>query len=235
MPTSAALDRVAEAKGKECFETPTGWKFFGNLLDAGRIALCGEESFGTGSDHIREKDGIWAALAWLQILASRKQSVEGVLKDHWSTYGRNFFTRYDYENCQADPCNEMMSELQGFVDDKSNVGKVYTATSGDKSFEVSKADNFEYVDPIDKSVSRNQGIRVFFTDGSRFVMRLSGTGSSGATVRLYVDTYEADKEKQTKSAAEMLAPCIDVALQISKLPSYTGRNEPTVITQIRES
>jgi len=231
MPTSAALDRVAEAKGKECFETPTGWKFFGNLLDAGRISLCGEESFGTGSDHIREKDGIWAALAWLQILASRKQSVEDVLKDHWAIYGRNFFTRYDYENCQADPCNAMMADLQSFVDDSSNSsGKVFTASSGGKTFEVSKADNFEYVDPIDKSVTKNQGIRVFFTDGSRFVMRLSGTGSSGATVRLYVDTYEADKEKTTKSAAEMLAPCIDVALQISKLPSYTGRTEPTVIT-----
>lgn len=168
-------------------------------------------------------------MAWLQILASRKQSVEEVLKDHWATYGRNFFTRYDYENCESGPCETMMADLQKFVDDSSNIGKVFTSTSG-KSFEVSKADNFEYVDPIDKSVSKNQGIRVFFADGSRFVMRLSGTGSSGATVRLYVDTFEGDKEKQTKSAAEMLAPCIDVALQISKLPSFTGRNEPTVIT-----
>merc|ERR1740123_1081506 len=231
MPTSGAVDRVAAKRGLECFDTPTGWKYFGNLLDAERIVLCGEESFGTGSDHVREKDGVWAALAWLQILASRKQSVEDVLKDHWAIYGRNFFTRYDYENCQADPCNAMMAELQSFVDDSSNaIGKVFTASSGGKTYEVSKADNFEYEDPIDKSVTKNQGIRVFFTDGSRFVMRLSGTGSSGATVRLYVDTYEADKEKTTKSAAEMLAPCIDVALQISKLPTYTGRTEPTVIT-----
>ena len=194
--------RVAASKGKECFETPTGWKYFGNLLDAGRIALCGEESFGTGSDHIREKDGIWAALAWLQILASKKQSVEEVLKEHWALYGRNFFTRYDYENCQAEPCAQMMNELQSFVDNSENIGKffyleffkllcsilkyyviifcpilgkIFTSSSG-KSFTVSKADNFEYTDPIDKSVTKNQGIRIFFQDGSRIVMRLSGTG-----------------------------------------------------------
>ena len=229
MPTSAALDRVAQAKGKECFETPTGWKFFGNLLDAGRIALCGEESFGTGSDHIREKDGIWAALAWLQILASKKQSVEQVLKDHWNTYGRNFFTRYDYENCESEPCQEMMAELEKFTDDQANIGKKYTSASG-KSFIISKMDNFAYTDPIDGSVTKNQGLRIFFEDGSRIVMRLSGTGSSGATVRMYVDTYENDPANQLKSAAEMLAPCIDVALQISQLPKFTGRNEPTVIT-----
>lgn len=229
MPTSGALDRVAKAKGKECFETPTGWKFFGNLLDAGRISLCGEESFGTGSDHIREKDGIWAALAWLQILASKNQSVEQVLTDHWATYGRNFFTRYDYENCESEPCQQMMNALQAFVDDKANIGKTYTAASG-KTYVVSKIDNFEYKDPIDNSVSKNQGIRIFFEDGSRIVMRLSGTGSSGATVRMYVDSYEADKANQTKSAADMLAPCIDVALQISQLPKFTGRDKPTVIT-----
>ena len=120
--------RVAASKGKECFETPTGWKYFGNLLDAGRIALCGEESFGTGSDHIREKDGIWAALAWLQILASKKQSVEDVLKEHWALYGRNFFTRYDYENCQAEPCAQMMNELQSFVDNSENIGKFFSWT-----------------------------------------------------------------------------------------------------------
>jgi phosphoglucomutase len=147
--------RVAKVQGKECFETPTGWKFFGNLLDAGRISLCGEESFGTGSDHIREKDGIWAALAWLQILASKKQSVEEVLTEHWGTFGRNFFTRYDYENCESKPCQQMMNDLQGFVDDKANIGKTFTAASG-KSFTVSKADNFEYTDPIDKSVTQNQ-------------------------------------------------------------------------------
>merc|ERR1712004_162570 len=130
MPTSGAVDRVAETRGLECFDTPTGWKYFGSLLDAGRIALCGEESFGTGSDHVREKDGIWAALAWVQILASKKQSVEQVLKDHWSTYGRNFFTRYDYENCESGPCQDMIDELQKFVDDLGNIGKTYTSSSG---------------------------------------------------------------------------------------------------------
>merc|ERR1712156_761385 len=216
MPTSAALDRVAKAKGKECFETPTGWKFFGNLLDAGRIALCGEESFGTGSNHIREKDGIWAALAWLQILAAKNASVESILKDHWKTYGRNFFTRYDYEECASEPCNKMMDLLQNFVDDKSNVGKEFVSKCG-KKYVVSNIDNFAYTDPIDSSVTTKQGIRIFFEDGSRIVMRLSGTGSSGATVRMYVDSYEADEANQLKNADEMLAPCIDVALQISKL------------------
>lgn len=229
MPTSGAVDRVAAAKNKECFETPTGWKFFGNLLDAGRICLCGEESFGTGSDHIREKDGVWAALAWLQILSVKNQSVEQLLIDHWKTYGRNFFTRYDYEECAGDPCNEMMNRLQEFVDNKDNIGKEFKAKSG-KVYKVSKADNFEYTDPIDQSVAKNQGIRIFFEDGSRIVFRLSGTGSSGATVRMYVDSYEGEEANQSKSAQEMLDPCIDVALQISDLPKYTGRDRPTVIT-----
>lgn len=229
MPTSGAVDRVAAAKGKECFETPTGWKFFGNLLDAGRICLCGEESFGTGSDHIREKDGVWAALAWLQILSVKNQSVEELLVDHWKTYGRNFFTRYDYEECAGDPCNEMMNRLQDFVDNKESIGKEFVAAGG-KIYKVSKADNFEYVDPIDQSVAKNQGIRIFFEDGSRIVFRLSGTGSSGATVRMYVDSYESEEANQSKSAQDMLAPCIDVALQISELQKYTGRDRPTVIT-----
>jgi len=228
MPTSGALDRVAKAKGKKCYETPTGWKFFGNLLDAGKIALCGEESFGTGSDHVREKDGIWAALAWLQILAVKKWSVEETLKDFWGVYGRNFFTRYDYEECDSGPCNQMMKDLQAFVDDKANVGRSYTSMG--KTFVVSTIDNFSYTDPVDNSVTTKQGIRILFEDGSRIVMRLSGTGSSGATVRLYVDSYEADPANQLKSAQEMLKPCVNVALQISKLPELTGRTEPTVIT-----
>lgn len=231
MPTSGALDRVAEKKGKDCYETPTGWKFFGNLLDAGKIQLCGEESFGTGSSHIREKDGIWAALAWLQILAARNVSVEELLKEHWKQYGRNFFTRYDYEDCQAEPCNKMMAELQAFVDDQSNIGKKYTGHGAtDKEYTVSKIDNFSYTDPVDGSVTTKQGIRIFFSDGSRIVFRLSGTGSSGATVRLYVDSYETEPENFLKSASEMLSACVDVALQISKLKEYTGRDKPTVIT-----
>jgi len=152
-----------------------------------------------------------------------------VLKDHWNTYGRNFFTRYDYENCESGPCQDMIDELQKFVDDLGNIGKTFTSSSG-KSFTISKMDNFQYTDPIDQSVTKNQGLRIFFQDGSRIVMRLSGTGSSGATVRMYVDTYESEAANQLKSAAEMLAPCIDVALQISQLPKFTGRNEPTVIT-----
>jgi len=228
MPTSGALDRVAKAKGKDCYETPTGWKFFGNLLDAGRIGLCGEESFGTGSDHVREKDGVWAALAWLQILATKKWTVEQTLKDFWGIYGRNFFTRYDYEDCDSGPCNEMMAGLQSYVEDKSNVGRSYQSSG--KTFIVSAADNFSYTDPVDGSVTTKQGIRIMFEDGSRIVMRLSGTGSSGATVRLYVDSYEADKTNQLKSAQEMLRPCVNVALEISKLPQFTGRTEPTVIT-----
>jgi phosphoglucomutase len=169
MPTSGALDRVARATGKTCYETPTGWKFFGNLLDAGLISLCGEESFGTGSSHIREKDGIWAALAWLQILAKKEMTVEEVLKDHWNQFGRNFFTRYDYENCDIDSSQNMMDHVQKLVYSTDFVGKAF---SGDaKEFVVSMADNFEYTDPIDKSVAKNQGIRIFFEDGSRIVFR----------------------------------------------------------------
>lgn len=229
MPTSGALDRVAKAMSKDCFETPTGWKFFGNLLDAGRIAICGEESFGTGSNHIREKDGIWAALAWLQILAAKNCSVETILKEHWKVYGRNFFTRYDYEECPVGPCNKMMENLQTFVDDRQSLGKEFFSNCG-KKYVVSKTDNFAYTDPIDSSVTQKQGIRIFFEDGSRIVMRLSGTGSSGATVRMYVDSYESEEENQLKDANVMLAPCIDVAIQISKLNHFTGRDKPTVIT-----
>ncbi len=233
MPTSGALDRVAVKHGKDLYETPTGWKFFGNLLDAGMIQLCGEESFGTGSNHLREKDGIWAALSWLQILASKDTTVEEVLKQHWTKYGRNFFTRYDYENCESEPCNQMMSELQQFVDEPANVGRKFNGQGSGgatKEYTVSKIDNFSYADPVDRLVATNQGIRIFFTDGSRIVFRLSGTGSSGATVRLYVDSYEDKAENLTKSADEMLSPCVDVALQISKLKEFVGRDKPNVVT-----
>jgi len=228
MPTSAAVDRVAAKKGLECFDTPTGWKYFGNLLDAGRISLCGEESFGTGSDHVREKDGIWAALAWLQVLASKKCTVETLLKEHWKEFGRNFFTRYDYEGCESEPCELMMKNLQDYVDDSSSVGKEYSALG--KTYKVSACDNFSYTDPIDGSVATKQGIRIMFSDGSRLVFRLSGTGSSGATVRLYVDSYENDETKIFGSAQEMLAPCVQVGLEISQLTKLTGRDAPTVIT-----
>jgi len=228
MPTSGAVDRVAKKKGIECFDTPTGWKYFGNLLDAGRIVLCGEESFGTGSDHVREKDGLWAALAWLQILAVKNCSVEELLTAHWTEFGRNFFTRYDYEGCESAPCEQMMSNLQNYVDDKESIGKEYLALGS--SFTVSGADNFSYVDPIDGSKATKQGIRIMFSDGSRLVFRLSGTGSSGATVRMYVDSYCNDPSKMLKSAQEMLKPAVEVGLMISNLRELTGRQEPTVIT-----
>ena len=189
MPTSGAVDRVAEKRGLECFDTPTGWKYFGNLLDAGRIVLCGEESFGTGSDHVREKDGVWAALAWLQILAARGVSVEQLLKEHWAEFGRNFFTRYDYEGkvqpslkylfqigyssgCESAPCEQMMANLQSYVDNKDNIGREYSVKGA--NYTVSVADNFSYTDPIDGSTASKQGIRIMFSDGSRLVFRLSG-------------------------------------------------------------
>jgi len=232
MPTAAALDRVAAKAGVECFETPTGWKFFGNLMDAGRLSICGEESFGTGSDHIREKDGPWAVLAWLSILADRnkdvpvggdKVSVEQITKEHWATYGRNFFSRYDYEGCESAPCEAMVEHLRVLA---------AAAKKGDMygTYELDFADDFEYTDPIDGAVASKQGVRFCFTDGSRFIFRLSGTGSSGATVRMYIEQYEADESKQGVDAQVALAPLIKVALETSKLTEFTGRETPTVIT-----
>lgn len=226
MPTASAVDLVAKALNKELFEVPTGWKYFGNLMDAGRLCLCGEESFGTGSDHIREKDGIWAVLAWFSVMEHTGKSVEEICVEHWKRYGRNYFTRYDYEECDLAPCNEMMATLEQAITDASFVGKDFSA--GGKTYKVKLGDNFSYNDPIDKSVSTKQGLRIVFTDGSRVVMRLSGTGSSGATVRLYIDSYE--KENVLGQASVMLKPLIDIALEISKLPSFTGRDAPTVIT-----
>ena len=232
MPTAAALDRVAAKMGVECFETPTGWKFFGNLMDAGRLSICGEESFGTGSDHIREKDGPWAVLAWLSILADRnkdvpvggeKVTVEQITKEHWAEYGRNFFSRYDYEGCESEPCEKMVEHLRT-VAAASKKGDMYG------EYELDYADDFEYIDPIDGSVASKQGVRFVFSDGSRFIFRLSGTGSSGATVRMYIEQYEADVAKQGTDAQDALAPLIKVALETSKLAEFTGRESPTVIT-----
>ena len=232
MPTAAALDRVAAKMGVECFETPTGWKFFGNLMDAGRLSVCSEESFGTGSDHIREKDGPWAVLAWLSILADRnkdvpvggeKVTVEQITKEHWAEYGRNFFSRYDYEGCESEPCEKMVEHLRTVA---------AASKKGDKygEYELDYADDFEYTDPIDGSVASKQGVRFVFSDGSRFIFRLSGTGSSGATVRMYIEQYEADVAKQGADAQDALAPLIKVALETSKLAEFTGRESPTVIT-----
>uniref|UniRef100_A0A8C9ZIM5 EF-hand calcium binding domain 7 n=1 Tax=Sander lucioperca TaxID=283035 RepID=A0A8C9ZIM5_SANLU len=228
MPTSGALDNVAKALQMQLYETPTGWKFFGNLMDAGKLSLCGEESFGTGSDHIREKDGLWAVLAWLSILATRKQSVEEIMKDHWQKFGRNFFTRYDYEEVDSDAANKMIKDLETAMFDPSFVGKKFS--SGDKTYEVAVSDNFAYTDPVDGSVSKNQGLRIIFSDGSRIIFRLSGTGSAGATIRLYIDSYEKDPQKIYQDPQVMLAPLVDIALKVSQLQEKTGRTGPTVIT-----
>ncbi|XP_076440798.1 phosphoglucomutase-1-like [Babylonia areolata] len=228
MPTAGAVDRVAKMNGKQCYETPTGWKFFGNLMDDGRLSLCGEESFGTGSDHIREKDGVWAVLAWLSVIKYRKASVRNILMDHWYSYGRNFFTRYDYEGCDTEPANKMMAGLESFIADPSTIGRKFS--SGGKSYTVAIADNFSYTDPVDHSVSTKQGIRIIFKDDSRIIFRLSGTGSSGATIRMYIEGYESDRAKFVKDAQEVLQPLITIAFEISKLRELTGRDKPTVIT-----
>uniref|UniRef100_A0A674E807 Phosphoglucomutase 1 n=1 Tax=Salmo trutta TaxID=8032 RepID=A0A674E807_SALTR len=204
MPTSAALDNVARATKIELYETPTGWKFFGNLMDAGKLSLCGEESFGTGADHIREKDGLWAVLAWLSILATRKQSVEDIIKDHWQTFGRNFFTKYDYEEVDLDAAIQMMEDLELMILEKAFMGQRFAV--GEKLYQVEKADNFEYTDPVDGRICRNQGLRIIFTDGSRIIYRLSGTGSMGATVRVYIDSYEKDPDKIFRDPQASLTP-----------------------------
>lgn len=228
MPTAAAVDRVAERTGTKFFEVPTGWKFFGNLMDAQQLSLCGEESFGTGSDHIREKDGIWAALAWLQIIACEKKGVECLVSQHWAKYGRNFFTRYDYEDCDAEKCKRMMTMIEELITTPKFVGRKFE--SNGKTFVVKLGDNFSYTDPIDASVSKKQGLRIIFEDGSRIVFRLSGTGSSGATVRVYIDSYESTENMIYRSAEDVLAALIGVALEISQIKSFTGRDKPTVIT-----
>ena len=222
MPTSQAVDQVARRLGLGCYETPTGWKFFGNLLDAGRITLCGEESFGTGSDHVREKDGLWAVLFWLNVLARRGESVEQIVRAHWREFGRNYYTRHDYEEIPTDAAKEVMSRVQGQLPDLSGT------TVGERR--VRTADDFAYHDPVDASVSEHQGLRILFEDGARIVYRLSGTGTTGATLRLYIESYETDAAHQDNDAQVALAPLIQAALELSDLTAITGRASPTVIT-----
>ncbi|MCO5083314.1 MAG: alpha-D-glucose phosphate-specific phosphoglucomutase [Rhizobiaceae bacterium] len=222
MPTSAAADRVAEKLGVGMYETPTGWKFFGNLLDAGKATVCGEESFGTGSDHVREKDGLWAVLFWLNIIAARGESVKEIVEKHWATYGRNYYSRHDYEEVESEKANALVSELRGKL--ASLPG---TAVRG---LTVEKADDFEYHDPVDGSVSKNQGIRILFEGSSRVVLRLSGTGTSGATIRLYVERYEADPARHDIDTQTALADLIAAADDIAGIRRHTGRDRPTVIT-----
>ena len=222
MPTSAAVDRVAQKLGIPCYETPTGWKFFCNLMDAGKVTLCGEESFGTGSDHVREKDGLWAVLFWLNILAVKKQSVQEVLMAHWDEFGRNVYSRHDYETLHADDAQGLMQHLR---DSFSSL----PGTSFGK-YTVKACDDFSYTDPIDGCVTNGQGIRILFEDGSRIVFRLSGTGTDGATLRIYLEAYEPAVEHHHLDAQIALAEMIGIALQISELTERTGRGKPTVIT-----
>lgn len=228
MPTGAAIDRVAAKNGIKFYEVPTGWKYFGNLMDAGFLSLCGEESFGTGSDHIREKDGIWACLAWLSIIASLGKSVEDILLNHWQIYGRNFFTRYDYENCDSEAANRMMQHIESEIQKPEFINS--KLISENKVYIVRLSDNYSYIDPVDGSQASKQGLRILFQDGSRIIYRLSGTGSSGATIRVYVDSYEDDPTSLNKDAQEILKPLVTIALKISNLREFTGRDAPTVIT-----
>ena len=222
MPTSAAADRVARAFGIPCYETPTGWKFFGNLMDAGKVTLCGEESFGTGSDHVREKDGLWAVLFWLNIIAARRQPVETIVREHWARFGRNFYSRHDYEGIPLDAASGVMKLLLG------SFAQLQGAQFG--NLKVKLCDDFSYTDPVDGSVSTGQGVRILFTGGSRIVFRLSGTGTEGATLRVYLEAFEPDVSKHHLDAQQALAPLIAIALQISELRKRTGREKPTVIT-----
>jgi phosphoglucomutase len=222
MPTSGAADRVAEKLGIGIYETPTGWKFFGNLLDAGLATICGEESAGTGSNHVREKDGLWAVLLWLNILAVRRESVIDIVRKHWATYGRNYYSRHDYEEVDSNAANGLIDNLRNQL-----------AVLPGKSFgalKVETADDFAYHDPVDQSVSRNQGIRILFEGGSRVVFRLSGTGTSGATLRVYIERFEPDAARHDIDTQEALADLIAVADEIAGIKSRTGRNEPSVIT-----
>ncbi|NOY71447.1 MAG: alpha-D-glucose phosphate-specific phosphoglucomutase [Gammaproteobacteria bacterium] len=222
MPTSQAADRVAAALGIPCFETPTGWKFFGNLLDADKVTLCGEESFGTGSNHIREKDGLWAVLFWLNILAERQESVEQIVTSHWQQYGRNVYSRHDYEEVESDSAERLMS----------NIKKQFDTLPGQRfgHYTIAFSDDFAYTDPIDNSISRQQGIRIGFTDGSRIVFRLSGTGTKGATLRVYLEQFEDQAEKQQQDAQAALSELIQIAEQLAEIKKHTGRDQPTVIT-----
>ncbi|MBB3446116.1 alpha-D-glucose phosphate-specific phosphoglucomutase [Rhizobium sp. BK379] len=222
MPTSGAADRVAEKRGIGIYETPTGWKFFGNLLDAGMATICGEESAGTGSNHVREKDGLWAVLLWLNVLAVRGESVQDIVTQHWQTYGRNYYSRHDYEGVDSDAANGLVDNL------RAQLSTLPGKTFGDLT--VEKADDFAYHDPVDKSVSEHQGIRVLFAGGSRVVFRLSGTGTSGATLRVYIERYEPDSTRHNIETQEALADLIAAAESIANIRERTGRNEPTVIT-----
>ena len=222
MPTSAAVDRVAQALDIPCFETPTGWKFFGNLLDAGRVTLCGEESYGTGSNHVREKDGLWAVLFWLNLQGATNRSVESLVREHWRTYGRNIYSRHDYEGIPVDTANTLMADLRALLPGLK--GRRF----GQRTLVL--ADDFAYTDPVDGSVSLSQGLRLIFDDGARIVFRLSGTGTEGATLRLYLERFEADPARQDQPVPLALADLAALADELAGISARTGMSEPTVAT-----
>jgi phosphoglucomutase len=222
MPTSQACDKVAEELGLNCYETPTGWKFFGNLLDENLITFCGEESFGTSSSHVREKDGVWAVLFWLNLLAATGLSVQAILEKHWKRFGRHYYTRYDYEEVDKADAEELMSQLE------RKLPQLEGSEPG--GMQVGKADNFSYSDPVDGSVSSGQGIRILFDNGSRIVFRLSGTGTRGATLRVYMESYEQDPSRLLLETAEVMEPFVKLADEMANIEALTGRSEPSVIT-----
>ena len=222
MPTSQAVDRVAKKLGLPCFETPTGWKYFGNLLDDGQITLCGEESFGSGSNHVREKDGLWAVLFWLNLIAKKRMTVEEIVTNHWQTYGRDIYCRHDYEAVDSDIANGIFEHLRELL--PTLTGQIFD------DYTVQYADEFSYTDPVDNSVSHNQGMRIGFENGSRIIFRLSGTGTVGATLRIYLERFEADSNKHNQDAQDALAFLIELAEQFCEIKKRTGRTEPTVIT-----
>jgi len=222
MPTSRALDRVAEHLGIPLYETPTGWKFFGNLLDAGRITLCGEESAGAGSDHVREKDGLWAVLLWLNILARRGESIREIVKAHWARFGRNYYTRHDYEAIETEKAEALMAEL------RERLESLPGTEAG--SLTIEAADDFAYHDPVDGSLAEHQGLRILFEGGGRAVFRLSGTGTEGATLRVYLERFEGDAARHDIDTQEALKPIIEAAEAVAKIRAHTGRTEPDVIT-----
>lgn len=222
MPTSQAANKVADFLGIDCYETPTGWKFFGNLMDGNKVTICGEESFGTGSNHVREKDGLWAILFWLNIIANAKKSVSEIVKDHWSKFGRNYYSRHDYENIDTDVANALMDHIR----------EQFSSLGGKEFGEyiVSTADDFNYIDSIDGSETSKQGIRIIFTNGSRIIYRLSGTGTKGSTLRIYIEKYESEISKQSQDTQVALSALIKIADDIGEIIKRTGMEQPTVIT-----
>jgi phosphoglucomutase len=222
MPTSAAVDVVAKELGINCYETPTGWKFFGNLLDAGQITLCGEESFGTGSDHVREKDGLWAVLFWLQILAKRQCSVAEIMADHWKRFGRHYYSRHDYEAVDSTAAHGLYDRLEAML--PSLKGQPFAGGT------IRDADNFSYTDPIDNSVTQGQGLRILLEDGSRVVIRLSGTGTKGATIRVYLESYVANTGDLNQDPQVALGEMIRAINHLAEIEERTGMKQPTVIT-----